>query len=99
MHTSLPDTIALILRPHLAVIAMLETALEMTLRSLSASYPNLAEEPEPTIQRYEEDAYVDSIFHQVHALQGLLRSYSDAVERHRQQRRADSDQRHRDISF
>ena len=98
MHTSVPDTFALIVRPHLAVIAMLETALEMTLRSLSASYPNLAEDPEPTTQRDEEDAYVDAVFHQAHALQRLLHSYSDAVQRCRQQHHADK-QSHRDIPF
>lgn len=98
MRTSLPDTFALIVRPHLAVLAVLETTLEMTRRTLAASYPNLAEDPEPTAQRCEEDAYVDSVLHQIHALQGLLRSHSDAVERHRQQRIVD-DQRHPDIPF
>ncbi len=98
MHTSLPDTFALIMRPHLAVVASLETALELTLRSLSVTYPDLAEDPEPTTQRDEEDAYVDAILHQGHALQRLLQSYHDAVERLRQRRHGDGE-RHRDISF
>jgi hypothetical protein len=55
--------------------------LQITFRSLMANYPNLAEEPEPTEQRSEEDAYVDAVLHHAQALQRLLRSYQEAVER------------------
>lgn len=98
MLTSLPEISVLIARPHLASVAMLATALEMTLRSLSASYPDLAEDPEPTLKRSEEDAYVDAVLQQAQALQGLLRSYQGAVERHLRQRHPD-DHPHQVPSF
>lgn len=90
MDMRLPDISALLERPHLATVAILQTALEMTLRILSANYPNLAEYPEPSFQPEEEDAYVDAVFHQAYALQALLRSYNDAVERRLQLRRIDA---------
>lgn len=61
----------------------------MTLRILAANYPNLAEYPEPYSQPTEEDAYVDAVFKQAHALRSLLRSYNDAGVRCSQLRQID----------
>ena len=94
MDTNFPDVAALIARPHLAVVAILQIALEMTIQSLRASYPNLAEDPQSPLQRDEEDAYVDAVLHQAEALKGLLRSSNEAVARQLHKRLDDLDPRH-----
>jgi len=67
--------------PQLSLLAILQKVLEMTELVLLSVYPDHWNESSPSGSRSEEEAYVDAIFHQIHALEGTLQSYECSLRR------------------
>lgn len=80
MRTSFTSPMSLIECPQLTVVAVLETAVEMTLETFRRLYPNLCGERNFFLVGNEEDAYADAIMQQLCALQRMLQSYRVTAE-------------------
>lgn len=70
-------------QPQLAVLEVLESALQQSTLALIAAHPQYWQEEafpgsgDPS----EEDAYVTAIIFQIHALEGTLQCYRQSVQR------------------
>jgi hypothetical protein len=65
--------------PQLAMLTMLQMALRLAERVLVAEYPALCEGPPYCEAQSAQDAYVEAIYHQMHALDDTLEAYRHSL--------------------
>ena len=89
---ALPTPAQLMEAPELAVLRVLQTALEVAEAALKATYPDDAEAVESRGGRSEPEAYALAILYQSEVLGGLIHEYVQSVGRLRESRERKRDE-------